>query len=147
MCELRALCWNLVFLMGRTAWSFIFKSAVPEGGKRQPALPRQSHLSPGSEQCKQDCVRFRVYVFSMTSRLNLLCLQVGDTFSNRQHCKLQWGPDAPAGLSLLLVILVSDNITVVPQQEESPAQQLPGETGSSELNGIKMPRYYYDFEL
>lgn len=118
-----SLCWNLVFRIACTSWSFIFKSTVPEGGERQPVLPPRPHLSPGLGQCKHDCVRLRVYVFSMTSRLNLLCLQVGDTFSNRRHCRLQWGPDAPAGFSLLLVILAYDNISRVPQQEDRSAPQ------------------------
>lgn len=83
--------WNLVLMIACTSWSFIFKSTVPEGGKRHRAVPMLPRLSPGLDQCKHDCVRLRVYVFSMTSRLNLLCLQVGDTFSNRWHCKLERG--------------------------------------------------------
>lgn len=137
--ELCSLHWNFVFTIACTSWSFIFKSTVPEGGKRWLVLASQPHLSPGLEQCKHDCVRLCVYVFSMTSRLNLLCLQVGDTFSNRWHCRLQWGPEAPAGLSLLAVILLY-NISLVPQQDECPAQQWPRDTGFSELNRIKMPR-------
>lgn len=138
--ELSSLCRNLLSTIDSMEFLEFYFWKHSAWGASQP------HLSPGLEQCKHHCVRLHVYVFSMTSRLNLLCLQVGDTFSNRRRCRLQSGPDAPAGFSLLLVILVYDNISMVSQQEERPTQQRPWDTGFSELNGIKMP-WCYDFKL
>ena len=109
--------------------------------EKNQCFHNRAHLSPGLEQCKHDRMRLRVYVFSMTSRSNLLCLQDGDTSSNRRHCKFKQGfrgrGRRPSWAISASTVLGSVTVSL--------------NTGFSNFNWIKMSRsysyYYYYYYL